>query len=68
VNAALKVLSGKPWKLSFVDEAGEPTLKERADAADAAARQAILDSPMVQAAREAFPDAELETWPGQRSL
>ena len=68
VNAALKALSGKPWKLSFVDEAGEPTLKERADAADAAARQAILDSPMVQAARQAFPDAELETWPGQRSL
>ena len=37
------------------------------DAADAAAKQAILDTPMVQAARHAFPDAELESWPGQRS-
>ena len=37
------------------------------DAADAAVRAAILDTPLVKAALEAFPDAELEDWPGKRS-
>ncbi|WP_375392339.1 DNA polymerase III subunit gamma/tau [uncultured Sphingomonas sp.] len=67
LTATFKAVTGQPWRVTLADEPGQPTLKEQADAADAAARQAILDSPMVQAARQAFPDAELESWPGQRS-
>ncbi len=65
---ALKTVTGQPWRVTLADEPGQPTLKELADAADAAAKQAILDTPMIQAARGAFPDAELESWPGQRSV
>jgi len=54
------------WKLSLDDVPGDPTLNERQLAADAAERQAMLDTPLVRAALAAFPDAELE-WPNQRS-
>ena len=64
---ALKAATGQPWRVTLVDEPGGPTLAELARAADDTAKQAILDSPIVQAARAAFPDATLEGWPGQRS-
>ena len=64
---ALKASTGQPWRVTFTDEPGEPTLAEGERAGEAAAKQAILDSPMIKAAFEAFPDAELESWPGQRS-
>ena len=67
LSDALKSATGQPWRVTLADEPGQPTLKELADVADAQAKQAILDSPMVQAAREAFPQAELESWSGQRS-
>ncbi|MDB5694757.1 MAG: polymerase subunit gamma/tau [Sphingomonas bacterium] len=67
LNTALKALSGRAWRVSFADQPGEPTLLERERGREEAAKQAILDSPMIKAAFEAFPDAELETWPGQRS-
>jgi len=67
LNAGLRALSGKPWKVSFVDEPGAPTMAEADRAAEAAARQAILDTPIVRAALDAFPDAELESWTNQRS-
>lgn len=59
----LKAETGRAWKIAMVDAPGEPTLKEAADAADEAARQAILGTPIVAAARAAFPDAELIDWP-----
>ena len=64
----LKKLTGRAWKVTLVDQPGEPTIKEAEDAAAEAARQTILQSPMVRAAHEAFPDAELEQWPGKRSI
>lgn len=64
--AALKGMTKQVWKLSLDDVPGEPTLNERQLAADAAERQAMLDTPLVRAALAAFPDAELE-WPNQRS-
>ena len=67
LNAALKRLSGRAWRVAFADQPGAPTLAERERAAEDAAKQAILDSPMIKAAMEAFPQAELESWPGQRS-
>ena len=41
---------------------GEATLAERRKAAEEAERAAILETPIVKAAFEAFPDAELENW------
>lgn len=64
---ALKLVTGQAWRVTLVDEPGQPTLGEVARIAGQDARQAILDSPMIQAARQAFPAAELESWPGQRS-
>ncbi len=66
-TAALKALTQTAWRVTMADAPGEPTLREMQDAADAANKQRYMDSPMMTAAREAFPDAELETWPGQRS-
>ena len=67
LTAALKNATDQPWRVTLSDEPGLPTLAEGARAAEEAAKQAILDSPMIKAAFDAFPDAELESWPGQRS-
>jgi DNA polymerase-3 subunit gamma/tau len=67
LNTLLKTVTRTPWKVSIVDAPGEPTLREAQDAGDAAVRQAILESPIMKAAVAAFPDAQLESWPGQRS-
>ncbi len=67
LNTLLKTVTRTAWKVSIVDAPGEPTLREAQDAADAAVRQAILESPIMKAAVAAFPDAQLESWPGQRS-
>ena len=67
LTAALKAATEQNWRVTLSDEPGQPTLAERDRLAEEAAKQAILDSPMIQAARAAFPDAELESWPGQRS-
>ncbi|WEK42848.1 MAG: DNA polymerase III subunit gamma/tau [Candidatus Sphingomonas colombiensis] len=64
----LKAETGRAWKVAMVDEPGEPSMKEADDAADEAARQAILDTPIVAAARAAFPDAELIDWPKRSVL
>jgi hypothetical protein len=40
---------------------------QREDAVAEAERQAVLASPIVQAAMEAFPDAELIDWPNKRN-
>ncbi|GGB34929.1 DNA polymerase III subunit gamma/tau [Sphingomonas metalli] len=64
---ALKGLTRAQWRITFEDVPGTPTLKEQDDAADAAKRQAAWESPLVRAAREAFPEAELIEWPGKRS-
>lgn len=67
LNTLLKTVTRTAWKVSIVDAPGEPTLREAQDAADAAVRLAILESPIMKAAVAAFPDAQLESWPGQRS-
>ena len=67
LQVALKTATGRAWRVSITDAAGAPTLREAEDAAEAAAKAAILDTPMIKAALDAFPDAELEEWPGKRS-
>ncbi|MEH3159335.1 MAG: DNA polymerase III subunit gamma/tau [Sphingomonas taxi] len=65
---ALKAATGQVWKIGLEDAPGAPTLREKGKADEEATRQAILDTPLVKAAFVAFPDAELESWPGKRSI
>ncbi|MFN3432954.1 MAG: DNA polymerase III subunit gamma/tau [Sphingomonas sp.] len=65
---ALKKVTGQMWKIALEDAPGAPTLREQAKADEEATRQAILDTPLVKAAFAAFPEAELESWPGKRSI
>ncbi|WP_375422701.1 DNA polymerase III subunit gamma/tau, partial [uncultured Sphingomonas sp.] len=67
IGDALKRATEQPWKITLDDAPGAPTMREAARAAEEAARQAILETPMIKAAMAAFPDAELEDWPGKRS-
>jgi len=57
--AALKSLTGSVWQVRASDEPAAPTLLEQEKAEAEALRQSVLASPMVKAAFEAFPDAEL---------
>ncbi len=68
VADALKKATGSVWKIALEDAPGAPTLREQAKADEEATRQAILDTPLVKAAFAAFPEAELEAWPGKRSI
>lgn len=56
---AIDEATGARWRLSVTEGTAEPTLTERREAEEQAARAAILDTPVVQAAMQAFPDAEL---------
>lgn len=63
LGAALKELTGTNWKLLCVDVPAQAmTLREEQAASEQAERDAVLASPMVAAAMEAFPDAELIGW------
>ncbi|MDB5678030.1 DNA polymerase III subunit gamma/tau [Sphingomonas bacterium] len=60
--ARLHDLTGVKWKILTEDAEGEATLAERRKASEEAERAAILETPIVKAAFEAFPDAVLENW------
>jgi len=63
LGAALKELTGTNWKLQCVDVPAQAmTLREEQVANERAERDAVLASPMVAAAMQAFPDAELIGW------
>jgi DNA polymerase-3 subunit gamma/tau len=70
LSAALKELTGERWTISLTEGEAEPTLLMRERAAEGAARDAILASPIVRAALQAFPEAELIEYsePEPRSL
>ncbi|MGE5721164.1 MAG: DNA polymerase III subunit gamma/tau [Sphingomonadales bacterium] len=57
--AALKAATGSAWQVSASDAEAQPSLLEQEKADAERLRQGVLDSPMVKAAFEAFPDAEL---------
>ncbi|MCJ8157515.1 DNA polymerase III subunit gamma/tau [Sphingomonas sp. LaA6.9] len=56
---ALKALTGETWEIGSPDGPAEPTLLEQDQAREMAARDAILATPIVKAAFDAFPEAEL---------
>jgi DNA polymerase-3 subunit gamma/tau len=57
--AVLKTLTGQTWQVSASDGPAEPSLLEQERMAADNLRQNVLESPMVKAAFEAFPGAEL---------
>jgi len=50
---------GVRWTITVSQGIGRPSMREKELAADQAARDAILNAPMVAAVRSVFPDAEL---------
>ena len=57
--SALKALTGTAWQVRAADEQAEPTLLEQEKAQADRLRSEVLASPVVAAAFEAFPEAEL---------
>jgi DNA polymerase-3 subunit gamma/tau len=62
LGGALKDSTGVHWKVTLVEGATAMTLREEQAAKEAAEREAVLASPIVAAAIQAFPDAELIGW------
>ncbi|WCT74924.1 DNA polymerase III subunit gamma/tau [Sphingomonas naphthae] len=58
LGAALKAATGSLWDVTLSDGPAEPSLLETEQAAEAAARDAILATPVVAATLEAFPGAK----------
>jgi DNA polymerase-3 subunit gamma/tau len=59
MSATLKSLTGETWTVTASDADAEPTLLEQEKMAAERAKQAVLETPLVKAAFEAFPGAEL---------
>lgn len=68
--AALRALTGETWAVSLSDASSEPSLLDQERMAADAERSRILELPVVKAAFEAFPDAELIDYslPERRSM
>jgi DNA polymerase-3 subunit gamma/tau len=56
---ALLAVTGERWTIEEVPEGGAPSLLEQEQAKDAAAAAELRAHPLVEAALEAFPEAEL---------
>ena len=56
---ALREQTSAKWTLREGEGEATPSLSEQAQQAQEAERQAVLESPLVKAAMEAFPDARL---------
>ncbi len=63
----LKEATGTVWTVTSEDSIAKPTLRDQEIASEAAARDAILSEPIVQATMEYFPGAELIGWTNERS-
>jgi DNA polymerase-3 subunit gamma/tau len=53
---------GEKWQVAIAEGEAQPTLREQEKAAEAELKQKVLDSPVVKAAIEAFPGAELAAY------
>jgi len=62
LGVALKLLTGAAWIVNSPDGPAEPTLLEQEQNRENRARDAILATPLVKAAFDAFPEAELTDW------
>jgi DNA polymerase-3 subunit gamma/tau len=59
LREATDAIFGQKWRVALSDAPAQPTLREREQAAEAELKQKVLDSPLVKAAFDAFPEAEL---------
>jgi DNA polymerase-3 subunit gamma/tau len=59
LGGALKALTGTPWQVRASDGGGVPSLLEQEREGVERLRREVLDAPLVKAAFEAFPEAEL---------
>ncbi|HST35617.1 MAG TPA: DNA polymerase III subunit gamma/tau, partial [Allosphingosinicella sp.] len=59
LGAALKGLTGTAWQVRASDEEAAPSLLEQEKDDAERLRQEVLEAPLVKAAFEAFPEAEL---------
>jgi DNA polymerase-3 subunit gamma/tau len=59
---ALKDLTGMLWRVTTDDASGAPSVREAEADARARALDAIRATPIVDAALEIFPDAEITGW------
>ena len=66
IRAGLERATGGHWQVERVAEGGAPTLVEAGEAAKAATEQALMASPLVEAALAAFPGAEIVAEEGVR--
>jgi DNA polymerase-3 subunit gamma/tau len=60
LSAFLGRTTGTRWTIALSTAAGEPTLAEQGNAADAARRSHAADHPLVRAILDAFPGARIE--------
>ncbi len=60
--AALKSVTGTAWQVRIADEPAALSLLDQEKANEQRLREEVLDSPVVKAALEAFPDAELVSY------
>ncbi len=64
----LNEATGVVWTVTSEDAPAKPSLRDQELATEAAARDAILSDPIVHAAIEHFPGAELVGWSEERSI
>jgi DNA polymerase-3 subunit gamma/tau len=65
--AELKTLTRTSWQVSLSDEPGEPSLLDQEKMAEERVRADVLADPNVRAVMDAFPEAELESYPTRGS-
>jgi DNA polymerase-3 subunit gamma/tau len=61
LGSLLTQWTGERWLVSVSSEAGEPTLKERAEARVQSLKSAAAREPLVRAVLDAFPGARIES-------
>jgi DNA polymerase-3 subunit gamma/tau len=59
LREATDAIFGQKWQVALSDRPAQPTIREQEEAAQAALKQQVLETPLVKAALEAFPGAEL---------
>lgn len=59
IRQAIEEVTRVRWQMWATSGEAQPTLSERREHAEQAAKDAILNLPVMQAAMQAFPDAEL---------
>ncbi len=65
VTNVIRAVTGAIWTVTLSDHEAQPSLRDQELASEQAARDAILATPVIAAALQAFPEAELLTQEGQ---